>query len=352
VLVERDVGLFSLVQQVVSHLPWAFREGRVPVARFGPGCAYWVPGGFHEATTVWEYYFEPVVRDTPLDAVPRRIARAIAPIPDEAFRDIPGGHVISSNFGDHPALAGKTLRIPYLWADPDHATRAEASKLISAYVRPREYIERDAAEFLGKDLDGRFTIGVHIRGTDALTEGRIHRRGSLDLARYIGRINALIRHHPDARVFVASDSQTSVDAVQRAFPGRVISMDVTRDDGSTHGGGRGPQGWSMPYYIATDRARAAQNGADAVTEYLVLARCGHLVHNGSGMARTVLLANPRLPHTNVHLANRRVVWINKVVEHSQSVSSSLRTVSNRAPGKMEKFFRSVENVLRRGSTPG
>jgi hypothetical protein len=45
---------------------------------------------------------------------------------------------------------------------------------------------------------------------------------------------------------------------------------------------------------------AARNGEDAVVEYLLLSRCDYLVHNGSSLARTVLLNAPELPHTNTH----------------------------------------------------
>jgi hypothetical protein len=56
----------------------------------------------------------------------------------------------------------------------------------------------------------------------------------------------------------------------------------------------------MPAYIAGDREHAAQNGEEAVIEYLLLSRCHYLVHNGSSIARTVLLNMPHLPHTNTH----------------------------------------------------
>jgi hypothetical protein len=56
----------------------------------------------------------------------------------------------------------------------------------------------------------------------------------------------------------------------------------------------------MPAYIAADCESAVQNGEDAVVEYLLLTRCNHLVHNGASLATTLLLNNPRMPHTNTH----------------------------------------------------
>ena len=56
----------------------------------------------------------------------------------------------------------------------------------------------------------------------------------------------------------------------------------------------------MPAYIAQDRDRAARNGEEAIIEYLLLSRCQVLIHNGSGLARTVLLKVPEMPHVNTH----------------------------------------------------
>jgi hypothetical protein len=60
----------------------------------------------------------------------------------------------------------------------------------------------------------------------------------------------------------------------------------------------------MPAYLANDRDRAAQNGEEAVIEYLLLARCKHLVHNGSSLSRTVLLKDPEMPNINTHVVPR------------------------------------------------
>ncbi len=78
---------------------------------------------------------------------------------------------------------------------------------------------------------------------------------------------------------------------------------IAYDSVRHHGGeaaGQGPTGWIMPAYIAANRDVAAKNGEDAVIEYLLLSRCDYLIHNGSSLARTVLLNAPQLPHTNTH----------------------------------------------------
>jgi hypothetical protein len=71
--------------------------------------------------------------------------------------------------------------------------------------------------------------------------------------------------------------------------------------------GYGPTGKIIPGYIAADSQIASRNGEEAIVEYLILGRCYHLIHNGSGLARTVLLAKPYLPHINVHLKNMSLI---------------------------------------------
>jgi len=70
----------------------------------------------------------------------------------------------------------------------------------------------------------------------------------------------------------------------------------------------------MPAYVTGDPRLAALNGEEAVVEHLLLGRCLALVHNGSSLARTVLLANPALPHVN---ANRK----SRILAHLQTLSA-------------------------------
>ncbi len=98
---------------------------------------------------------------------------------------------------------------------------------------------------------------------------------------------------------MASDAQSSINFIREIFGSRVVTYDSVRhQDGAP--AGKGPTGWIMPAYITYDRNVAAINGEEAAIEYLLLARCDSLVHNGSSLARTVLLKVPEMPHTNTH----------------------------------------------------
>jgi hypothetical protein len=304
IISERDVGLFSLVQQVIAQIPWAVSENRVPVVHFGSNTVYWTPCGYRGKRTVWEYYFEPVIAGCPAASIPRSVRKRIAahpPTADEVGYTVDGIAFVSSHFGDHPRLAGVTLAIPYQWDDPDDALRARAKSIIDIFVRPRAYVVRKVEDFFTRHMVGCHVIGVHARGTDAASaqEIREFRQGSLVLARYVGQIERLLEARPCATIFVASDEQSSLDYLVEAFGDRVISYDTLRHQGG-EAAGKGPSGWIMPAYIAGDRDAAARNGEEAVIEYLLLSRCDVLIHNGSSLARTVLLNAPQMPHVNTH----------------------------------------------------
>ncbi len=304
VICERDVGLFSLIQQVVANIPWALNEGRVPIAAFGRRTVYWTPDRCNETDSVWEYYFEPVVSGFPASVIPERVRASgeqSLPDQDELGHDIAGHGFVSNHFGDHPRLAGVAPCIPYATADPDASLRAWTSEIISEFVRPTTSVRTKAQTFLNTLLDGSPVIGVHIRGTDAVSssETRAYRQNSLDLGSYVETIERLLVQSPDAKVFVATDERRSLDHLEEAFGSRVAAYTAVRHEGGA-AAGAGPTGRIMPAYIAMDRAIAAQNGEDAVVEYLVLRQCDHLVHNGASLAVTALLAEPTLSHTNTH----------------------------------------------------
>jgi hypothetical protein len=304
VICERDTGLFSLIQQVIANVPWAIRERRVPVVYFGAKTCYWTPNGYCGRDTVWEYYFEPLVETHPAACIPRQIREQISrehPSPFEIGYPIETQSFVSSHFGDHPALIGRTLPIPYFWDDPSDELRLTAARIIHRFIRPRAYVQREADQFAHEYFQDRHVVGVHARGTDAISkqELRDHRQGSLRLSEYANEIARLVAERPMATIFVATDAQASLDYFIERFGSRVVTYSSIR-----HVRGEaaavGPTGWIMPAYVAADRDRAAHNGKEAVVDYLLLSRCQHLVHNGSSLARTVLLNVPDLAHTNTH----------------------------------------------------
>jgi len=309
ILCERDVGLFSLIQQVVSNISWAQITGRVPIAYFNEKCCYWTPKGYRDKNNVWEYYFEPLVVDHPVSTIPKHVRVALEknfPKPGRTGYAVDDDNWVTCNFGHHRDLRGMTLRIPYQWNDPGIHLRKKTARIIQTFIRPRPYILSAVEHFWKSTMADRHVVGVHVRGTDAISpaEQRPHRQGSLSLQKYRKEIQREIDRHKQAKVFVATDDQASLDSLYQAFPNHVIAYDSLRHQ-EGEAAGTGPIGWLMPAYIAENREKAARNGEEAVIEYLLLSKCKHFIHNGSSLARTVLMTVSDLPHTNTH---RRKPW--------------------------------------------
>jgi hypothetical protein len=306
VVCDRDVGLFNLVLGVIPHTYWAHREGRIPIVYYGPKTAYWTPKGYRGADTVWEYYFEPVLPEYPASRIPPRIVEWLDRNPLDRTshgRFIDGSTFVSNHGAWHigidgeAAPGGEGLRGPGR-GKPTRRVRLLASAIVRDFIRPRAYIRTRADEFHRAHLAGRYVVGVHIRGTDALVDPtRYVQMTRVDFARYVAVIRNLIRRRRDAVVLVASDSQDSVERIRAEFR-NAIAFDSIRHVGGELAG-QGPAGGILPAYLTQDRDRAAQNGEEAVIEYLLLRRSNVLVHNHSSIPQMVVLSEPDLPDINV-----------------------------------------------------
>jgi hypothetical protein len=298
---DRDVGLFALILSVVAHVHWAIREGRIPIVYYSNGSVYWTPNGYRGRDTVWEYYFEPVIPTHPALVIPAVIRERLAtnPLPYNTRGYFADEFTFVSNHQTGPTRFNRE-NIKGMAVDPSLRLRKFTSAIIRDYVRPRDYIKHEVSQFFDRYLARRYAIGVHIRGTDALVDQRRWLKANqIDFLRYFEIIDQLLREHPDAVIFVASDAQSSVDRIRERFGERVVAYEAIRhNDGDL--AGKGPTGRIMPAYLtdAPDPDTGARNGEEAVIEYLLLCRCNHLVHNGSGIARTVLLTVPEMTFSN------------------------------------------------------
>jgi hypothetical protein len=301
IICDRDAGLFNLVQGVIPHTYYALKEGRIPIVYYGEKNCYWTPKGYRGRDTVWEYYFEPVIPDYPVSRIPLHVLNSIADNPPKNTE--PGYFVDDCAFVSNHGfwgikVDGEALRGPGTHESPSRKIRALTSTIIRNHIRPRPYILENVERFFREFMSNRYVIGVHIRGTDALGDPDRHVKVTqVNFDGYTSVLRRLRRKHPDALIFVASDAQESVDRIREAFSG-VIAYDSIRH----HGGeltGSGPAGGRMPAYLTQDRERAAQNGEEAVIEYLLLCRCNYLVHNRSSIPRTVLLSVPEMEDTNI-----------------------------------------------------
>ena len=301
IVLDWDVGLFNLILGALAHVYWALSEGRIPIIYFGENNCYFTPNGYRGCNTVWEYYFEPVIPEFPASRVPAYVLEWTAE--NSLGRSNRGQFVdefafVSRNGAWHVTVDGEGLRGFRGHQPSSRHIREITASVIRDYIRPRDYIIDKANRFFEEQLEGRYVIGVHIRGTDAIGDsGRQAIQTSINYDKFLAVLRRLRKVNPDALIFIASDEQAAVDLIRNAFSGVIAYESIRHQRGEV--AGQGPVGGLMPAYLTNDPDRAAQNGEEAVIEYLLLCRCNYLVHNHSGIPRTVLSTVPDMPDTNV-----------------------------------------------------
>ena len=317
-MLERDVGLFSMVTQVINTLHLLERHdiARTPVALFGRDIAYFDPDGHEGRTTVWEYYFEPLVKawpaervlailgDRPLDLVAsRRLfqerARGARVFPQDLHRVPP---LTTPDLVNLKALAKTPATAHWQWTDdfmPSVDGRAfdrlpnrdETALLLRKWIRPRSYIVAKVDEFHSDELHGRYVIGVHVRGTDSRAGPT--RSSEFSLEPFFRAVDARIAEvgRSACRVLLATDDQAYVDSFRDRYGDLCVSYDAVRSRADDAPRGKGPTGQGMPGFLTSGDGRAVLNGEGVVVEFSLLCRSDYLVHNQSsvsGVARCVV----------------------------------------------------------------
>jgi len=314
VILERDVGMFSLFHQVVNTLRLIEQHNLdcVPIVLFGTGCIYFHDKGFLGKRSVWEYYFEPLspgygenqildeLGPEPFETIEsmrkwqeRERGKVEFPqdlhlLPPETVDDVRNyARVLSSKRLSHsvwreafnPVIDGRRL-------DPSSVS-VSPKQIVDRYMKYRPHISQAIDDFHARHLAGHHVIGVHIRGTDG---NRSPARGfDISFDRYF----AAIEHEFDAvgrencRVFVASDEQNFIDLFVEKYGDLVVSFDSIRKTDDDKVFGKGPTGQGVPAYITKSQDVAVRNGRDVVIEYGLLCKSQIFIHNYSGISDAV-----------------------------------------------------------------
>lgn len=322
IILERDVGLFSMVEQVLNtvHRIERHRIDRIPVVLLGRDIAYFDPDGYDGRTTVWEYYFEPLTEEWPaqrvldilgdraLDLVAsRRLLqerlRGLRDFPDQVLgiRGTPDrAHGVQpltvADLANLRELSKIRAAIDWQWTEDflpalvgqgrdEPKSRAVMAGLLRRWIRPRPSLATRAEAFHAAHLAGHHVIGVHVRGTDFLRDA--DGPDALDLTRFFSEVDGRLTEvgRESCRVLVASDDQSYVTRFHERYGDLCVALDAVRSNSGDPLAGTGPTGKTMPGFLAGGGHRAAQNGADVVVEFSLLCRSDQLVHNASTVAR-------------------------------------------------------------------
>lgn len=320
VILERDVGMFSLFHQVVNTLRLIEEHNLdyVPIVLFGAGCIYFHDKGFMGRRSAWEYYFEPVspgygenhildeLGPKPFDIIEsmrkwqeRERGKVEFPqdlhlLPPETVDDVRNyARVLSSQ-----SLSRSVWREAFDPVINDRridrsSVSIQPTQIVDRYIRYRPHIAQAIDDFHARHLAGHHVIGVHIRGTDG---NRSPARGfDISFDRYFSAIEREIEAagRENCRVFVATDEQNFIDLFVEKYGDLIVSFDSIRKTDDDMVFGKGPTGQILPAYITKSQDVAVTNGRDVVIEYGLLCKSQTFIHNYSSISDAVRYSVPR-----------------------------------------------------------
>ena len=317
VIRERDVGLFSMVWQVVNTMLLIEDQtiDRIPVVVLGRGLVYFHPSGHQGRRTVWEYYFEPLVpswsEERVLDVLGDRAfelleskrrqlerERGAVDFPEDLHLLPPLTDGDRANIAHIDALVAPS---DWVWTESFHPTidgrqldwyaipSDRKAELVRRFIRPRDHIRRKALGLFEDALRGHYVIGAHVRGTDG---HRAPARGvETPIDRYFAEIEQKLSTigRRSCRVFLATDEQYVVELFENRFGDLLVYHDAVRSAEGDAAVGSGPTGQAVPGYITKGGDVARMNGEDAVVEYTLLCQSDFLVHNASSLSQAACL---------------------------------------------------------------
>lgn len=167
-------------------------------------------------------------------------------------------------------------------------SRREVHRIIQKYIRIMEPIERKVDDFVAKEFNHSFVIGVHYRGTDKGSEAP--KVSYEEMKAYVDE--ALSKCDAEAKIFVASDEEAFVSYMQKCFPDRLIYFSAIRssDELPIH------RNMNLDGY---------QKGEEALIDCLLLSHCQILIRTSSNLSLCAGYFNPSLPIVEV---NSRYDW--------------------------------------------
>jgi len=241
-------GFFSDFLGVLNNLLWCEIQNNTPVVYWNSKSRYHISGGLNGKTNVWEYYFEPV---------------------SELFYTT-GDKLHTNYWVSGSGLAKKRL---FFYRNIGAAKRKKAKELIDKYVAIRPCVQEKIDAFYNEYMQGKKTIGLHIRGTDKHTEEK-----RVSLLAFL----AEAQKYEGYQFLIATDEFSILEKAKKGLKGNVIFYDAQR---SSNG---------KPVHRKFNKAKL---GEEVLIEVQLLSRCDKLIHTYSNVSTAALYFNPDLENT-------------------------------------------------------
>jgi len=289
-------GFFSCFLGTLNQLFSCEIHNKTPVVYWDKTSLYYEENGFNGCKNVWEYYFEPV---SSLSFVHGDCVHNVYPIKDIDFSQT-YTHTSSINVN----YRGINKNYPYqliISVNPTSLHRMQAHRLISSYIKIKPCVQKKIDHFYQQYMNGKKTIGIHLRGTDKHIEAiPICPEKMIEIA---------LGFADEATQFlIATDEQSLLFKAISLLRGRkVIYYDCYRSPNNSplHGLGKiknAPQNLALSNDDTILTPCLAQLGEDVLVEASLLAKCNLFIHTLSNVSTAVCYLNSTLKNVLITMS--------------------------------------------------
>ena len=282
-----SAGFFAYLLFVLNQLIFARKHGLVPFVELGR-CT--VNGHDHYASgarnlyydeshgpNVWAYFFEPVATALRSGSPSKEDVVTLPSKMQWWLHHQAKGSVYAHYYGRYAHKRNEGYdRAWYL----KMRRRAHATLMEHIHVKP--LIAREVDAFWSKHLAHRQPVlGIHARGTDKKAEiaGDI-----VHPQQYVRHIKAYVADHPNATLFVATDSPSFLRWLEHKFPSLVVRNALRSERNA---------------FLDAQLSDNYRKGADALIDALLLSRCDFLLKCSSALGEFAIYFNPSLHERSV-----------------------------------------------------
>lgn len=259
-----ECGLFAIFMYVLDHLAYAEDNGYIPILSSEKyESLYKEDHAVYGTKDPWRYYFEPVTDITPREAW--------------KFKNVIYGKIRFPRYKGIYYYKEKNVL-------PSKNQIRELNALVAKYIKFRPELQ----ELLEKELEkfkGRRLVGVHIRGTDMYRAGKQHPLPT-GKQKDFAIIDEILERHKLDGIFLASDTESTVELFQNHYGDKVIVSEAIRqkDDEGT--------GIHKDKMLGKNRMNHKYlMGREAIIDMYLLAHCNVLVCGPSNVAFAAMIYN-------------------------------------------------------------
>jgi hypothetical protein len=275
---DRNAGFSVLMTYALNGVRQALERNWLPVVNFDKSATRY----FYDPSrgeNIWEYHFEPVMGISFSELEQMLQEGRVPPSQVNHFSEK------QQSQWHHFDLD----RIATFWGAEEPGDvkawmlekRELGRRYVRDFIRVKPAIRSKAEEFVSREFNSPFTIGVHIRGTDF---SYAEPTGTDDYFQGVDRL-VTERSLNDFQIFLATDQEQFVEAFRDKYGPRLVTYDCARSSNE------------IAAFKFTDLSPYLK-GEEVMIDILLLASCDYVFKCAASVGEYALWFNPEMEYTD------------------------------------------------------